>query len=211
MPALWPCCLEFASFSRILDLGAGPGVIGIAVASAHPSLECYLCDQPAVCRVAEEVIAEYGLEDRVRTLSGDYMNDPIGGNYDFIMANFTLNFYGDRLDQIMAKVYQALNPQGVFMVTSDGLTHEKTRPEASVISWLSTALQGMDMSFERGVVADAMLRAGFVSTQSQMMTDVDVEAHGPVDMIIGRKGQRESPNAIGGATDVSFYRRFRGD
>jgi hypothetical protein len=49
----------------------------------------------------------------------------------------------------------------------------------------------MDMSFERGLVADAMLRAGFVSTQSQIINDAELEAHGPVDMIIGRKARGE--------------------
>jgi hypothetical protein len=178
---------EFSSFARTLDLGAGPGIIGIAVTAAHPSLDCVVFDQASVCRVADEVIAEYGMEGRVKTKHGDYMKDPIGENYDFVMANFTLNFYRDRLDEIMAKVLDALNPGGVFMVVSDGLNRDKTGPAASVISWLSTCLQGMDMSFERGLIADAMLRAGFVSTQSQIINEAELKAHGPVDMIIGRK------------------------
>ncbi len=178
---------EFASFRRMLDMGAGSGVIGIAVAAAHPSLECVLLDQRAVCRVADEVIAEYGMEARVSTLPGNYMTDPIGAGYDFIMANYTLNFYKDRLDQVFNKVYEALEPGGVFIVCSDGLSREKTAPAASVISWLSTSLMGADMSFERGVIADAMLRAGFVSAQSQMFDDFDLAAHGPVDVIVGRK------------------------
>lgn len=180
---------EFASFSRILDLGAGPGIMGIAVTAAHPSLRCFLFDRPTVCRVAEEVIAEYGLQDRVRTLHGDYMNDPIGENYDFIMANFTLNFYRERLDEIMDKVYRALHPNGIFMVTSDGLTDEKTQPAATVISWLAPALQGMDISLERGVLADAMLQTGFISTQSYYLPTTELEAHGPVDMVVGRKSK----------------------
>ncbi len=178
---------EFSSFSRILDLGAGPGVIGIAVAAAHPSLKCYLFDQVAVANVAKAVIAEYGMQDRVAALCGDYMNDPIGDGYDFIMANFTLNFYKDKLDEIVAKVYRALKPGGIFMVTSDGLTHEKTSPPAMVISWLATSLQGCDMSFEQGVIADAMLGAGFVSVRSRTLNDVEMEAFGPVDMDIARK------------------------
>jgi len=88
---------EFPSFSRMLDLGSGPGMIGIAVAAAHPSLQCCLFDQPAVCKVADEVIAEYGMEDRVATLSGDYLADPIGEDYDFVLACYTFNFYRDRL------------------------------------------------------------------------------------------------------------------
>ena len=133
---------EFPFFKRILDLGAGSGIMGIAVASSHPSLQCRLFDQPAVCNVADEVIGEYGMGERVKTVRGDYMKDPIGENYDFIMANFTLNFYREKLDEIMSKVFRALNPGGLFMVTSDGLTEERTAPVMSVISWLSAFLAG---------------------------------------------------------------------
>jgi SAM-dependent methyltransferase len=179
---------EFPSFSRILDLGAGPGIIGIAVTAAHPTLRCFLVDRPAVCKVAEAVVAEYGLQYRIQTIRADYMNDPFGSDYDFIMANYTLNFYRDRLDEIVGKVYQALTPGGVFMVTSDALTQEKTAPAATVMSWLPTWLQGTDMSFERGVITNAMREAGFVSTESQLLDDIELEAHGPVDLIVGRKG-----------------------
>jgi ubiquinone/menaquinone biosynthesis C-methylase UbiE len=180
---------EFPAFSRILDLGAGPGVIGIAVATAHPTLTCDLYDRRAVCKVADEVIAEYGMADRVRSVAGDYMNDPIGDSYDLVMANYTLNFYRNRLDEIMKKVHLALRPGGVFLVTSDGLTDEKTAPPGTVFSWLSMALQGIDLSFKRGEISEAMLRAGFVSTQSEILSDIAVEPHGPVEMIVGRKAE----------------------
>lgn len=178
---------EFPEFKRMLDMGAGPGIMGIAITAVHPTAKCVVFDQPAVCTVADEVIAEYGMEDRVTTKRGDYMKDSLGEGYEFIMANYTLNFYKDRLDEIMAKVYQALNPGGIFMVSSDGLNKDKTAPAKMVLSWLSTSMQGMDMSFTRGEIPDAMLRAGFVSTQSQMVDDTKLEAHGPIDIIVGRK------------------------
>jgi SAM-dependent methyltransferase len=178
---------EFPSFSRMLDLGSGPGMIGIAVAAAHPSLKCWLFDKPAVCRVADEAIAEYGMEDRVATLGGDYLTDGIGEDYDFVIACYTLNFYRDRLEEILAAIHRALRPGGVFMVVSDGLTSDRTAPAATVISWLSTALQGMDMSFEQGKIADAMLQAGFVTTQSHILEEIDIEANGPVELTVGRK------------------------
>jgi hypothetical protein len=178
---------EFPSFTKILDMGAGPGVIGIAVAVAHPSLQCVLLDQPPVAKVAEEVVAEYGMESRVTVRGGDYMSDDIGTGYEFIMANFTLNLYRDRLGEVMRKVLGALTPGGVFMVTSDGMSADRTAPAASVISWLSTKVTGHDLSFLSGQVARAMLDAGFVSTEVRTLTDVDVEAFGPVEMTIGRK------------------------
>lgn len=178
---------EFPALNRMLDIGAGPGLIGIATTIEHPSLQCVLFDQPAVCRVADQVIAEYGLADRVTTIPGDYMADPIGEDYDLVMANFTLNFYRDRLDEIMGKVYRALSSGGVFLVTSDGLTDEKTAPAQSVMNWLGFWLQGMDLSFDQGEIGEAMLRAGFVSTCTQTLSDTETAAHGPADLTIGRK------------------------
>ncbi|MBI9077108.1 MAG: methyltransferase domain-containing protein [Desulfatibacillum sp.] len=178
---------EFGAFKRMLDMGGGPGMVAVAVAAAHPSMTGVIIEQPAVCRVARELIAEYGMESRISTVSGDYMEDPLDENYDFVMANYTLNFYRHRLDELMSKVYKAINPGGVFLVTSDGLSKEKTAPSLSVITWLSTALQGMDMSFERGFVADAMIRAGFESTQSTMVWDLPLASHGPMDVIVARK------------------------
>ncbi len=180
---------EFASFNRVLDLGAGPGIIGIAVTAAHPSLQCVLFDQPAVAKVAREVVEEYGIGDRVTVQSGDYMQDDFGMDYDCIMANFTLIFFRDNLGKIMEKTLAALKPGGVFMVTSDGLSHDRTAPAESVISWLPTMLQGNDMSFETGQIARAMLDAGFVSTEIKTLTDIECKAHGPVEMTIGRKGK----------------------
>ena len=189
---------EFPSLKRILDLGAGPGLVGIATTLANPSVHCVLFDQPAVCRVADDIIEEYGLADRVITMAGDYRHDPIGGDYDLVMANYTLNFCHDRLDEIMDKVHHALNPGGVFLVTSDGLTDEKTAPAQSVISWLAVWLQGMDMSFDQGEIAAAMVRAGFVSTHTQTFDDPETAAHGPLDQTIGRKrpsrSQHSSPD-----------------
>jgi len=180
---------EFSSFTRILDLGAGPGITGIAVAAVHPSLTCVLFDQPAVCKVAKDVVTEYGMEDRVIVKSGDYMEDDFGAGYSFIMANFTLNFYRDRLDELMGMVLGALKPGGIFMVTSNGINKDGTAPAATVISWLPAMLLGNDMLFETGHVARAMLEAGFVSTEQKTLTEIEPEAFGPIEMTIGRKGR----------------------
>lgn len=50
---------EFAQFRKILDLGGGPGLIGMAIVHAHPELKGVIFEIPAVgkdaIRTTEEI------------------------------------------------------------------------------------------------------------------------------------------------------------
>ncbi len=173
---------EFPSFRKMLDLGGGPGLIGMAIVAAHPSIRGVIFDLPSVVTVTETFIKEYGMEDRMEVLGGDYNHHPIGEGYDLIWASATL-YFAQNMDAVIKKIYEALNPGGVFVSFSDGLTHERTKPEIMVLSWLPTALMGQDMGFDQGFIADSMLRVGFKSVRSRPL-DTPI---GPMDLDIGRK------------------------
>ena len=175
---------EFASFKKMLDLGGGPGIYCIAMVQAHPSMRGVVFDCPATGEHARRYIEEYGLAERIAFLGGDYMSDSIGEGYDLIWASASLNFCGDKLDQLMAKLHQALNPGGVLAVLQEGLTHEGTKPAEMVVTMLAWRL-GSDggINFTQGQIASAMLEAGFRSVRSQTLDTV----HGPMDLDVARK------------------------
>lgn len=181
---------EFPSFRKMLDLGGGPGLLGIAIVAAHPRMKGVVLDRPAVAKVAEKFIKEYELEDRMEALGGDYRTDHLGGAYNLILASATLNFVKDDLDAFLRRVYDALNPGGVFVAISDGLTDERTKPELMVTSWLSMGLTGQEMGFEQGFVADSMLRVGFKSVRSRTLE----MPKGLMDFDVGRKGKEGGGN-----------------
>jgi tRNA1(Val) A37 N6-methylase TrmN6 len=72
---------EFPAFKKMLDLGGGPGLIGIAIVASHPGMSGVIFDQPDVVKVAQTFVREYGLEDRMEVMGGDYTTDPIGESY----------------------------------------------------------------------------------------------------------------------------------
>ena len=174
---------EFLSFRRMLDLGGGPGLIGIAIVASHPSMKGVIFDLPAVVKVAETFIKEYEIEDRMEVLGGNYNNDPIGEEYDLIWASGTLNFAKVDMDSLMKRIYDALNLGGVFISFHDGLTHERTKLEIMVLCRIPMALMGTDMGLDQGFIADSMLRSGFKSVRSRTL-DTPM---GPMDLDIGRK------------------------
>jgi predicted O-methyltransferase YrrM len=174
---------EFGGFQKMLDLGGGPGIIGMAIVDRHPIMKGVVFDQPEVVKVCQAFIKEYELEDRMEVMGGDYMTDSIGENYDLVLAKATLNFYKDKIDIVMKKIYDALNPGGVCVVVTDGLTHEMTKPEMMVLGWLPAALKGWDMALEQGFIADSMLRVGFKSVRG---TTLDFPM-GAMDMEVARR------------------------
>lgn len=176
---------EFSSFEKMLDLGGGPGIIGIAIVAAHQSMEGVIFDRPAIVKIAETYIKEYEMEDRVEVLAGDYSQDSIGEGYDLIWIRAAINFNKDNIDTLVKKIYDALNPGGVFISFQDGLTHERTKPDIMTLSWIPMALIGQDMGLDQGFIADSMLRVGFKSVRSRTLET----PMGPMDLDIGRKAK----------------------
>ena len=175
---------EFPSFKKMLDLGGGAGLIGIAIVASHPSMKGVLFDLPSVTKAAEIFIKEYEMENRMEVLGGDYNHDSIGEEYDLIWASGSLYFGKGDMDSLMKKIYDALNLGGVFISYHDGLTHERTKPDIMALSWTPTALMGQDMGFDQGFIADYMLRVGFKSVRSRTLNT----PMGLMDLDIGRKG-----------------------
>ncbi len=174
---------EFSSFRKMLDLGGGPGVTGIAIAASHPHMKGVIFDRPGIIKVAETFIKEYEMENRMDVLAGDYNCDSIGEGYDLIWTSNTLNFARHDLDSLMKKIYDALNPGGVFISFCEGLTNERTKTDFVVLSMMSFALMGQDMCFDQGEIADSLLRVGFKSVRSRTLN----APWGTADLDIGRK------------------------
>ena len=113
----------------------------MAVVQTHPSMNGVIFETPAFGKVAQETVKEYGMEDRVHVLTGDFTKDSIGEGYDLILSVGSLNFAKHALDATIKKIYNALNPKGVFICISDGLTHDKTGPKGMAIGWLPSFLK----------------------------------------------------------------------
>ncbi|BCL73903.1 O-methyltransferase (plasmid) [Vibrio nigripulchritudo] len=100
---------------NLLDLGSGPGHVGIALAQHLPGWNGVLCDQTETAVVAQENIIASDLTDRLQVLGCDLNTGAIGGGYDLIWCSAVLHFLHDP-QAVLCKAAAALNPGGVLLM-----------------------------------------------------------------------------------------------
>ncbi len=117
------------------------------------------------------------------THGGNYLEESFGSGYDLILCSCTLNFAKYCMETMVERIYDALNPGGVFVSLHDGMKDEGTDPRVHVLNMMTSALSGFSCSLEKGFIVDAMKNAGFSSVTSQQVI-MDV---GPFELDIARK------------------------
>jgi ubiquinone/menaquinone biosynthesis C-methylase UbiE len=98
---------------KVLDLAAGHGLYGIAVARQNPNCEVWAVDWPNVLQVAQENAATAGVTDRVHVLPGNAFDVDYGTGFDLVlMPNFLSHFDPPTCEKLLRKVHAALKTDG---------------------------------------------------------------------------------------------------
>lgn len=174
---------EFPNMRRMLDIGGGPGIIAMAIIDAHPSMRGVLFELPSMAEVAKERVSDYGMEDRIKVVSGNFLTGHLEESYDLIWTSFCLYFAKHNLDGTIKKIFEALEPGGIFISLHEGLKEEGTKPELFVLPCIAYNMMGHPMAFEYGEIAEAMKRVGFSDVRSRP----EETPYGKVELVIGKK------------------------
>ena len=100
--------------SKVLDIAAGHGVFGIAIARRNPNAEIYSQDWPRVLDVAMENARAAGVEARVHRMPGSAFEVEFGTGYDVaLLTNFLHHYDPSTIETLLHKIRAALSPNGV--------------------------------------------------------------------------------------------------
>jgi len=98
---------------QVLDIAAGHGLYGIAVAKANPAAEIVALDWPNVLAVAQGHAQEAGVAERYRTLPGSALTVQFGTGYHLVLlVHFHQDLDPGACERLLAKVHAALVPGG---------------------------------------------------------------------------------------------------
>ncbi len=130
--------LPLKNVERLIDLGGGPGTFSIHFCKAHPHLKGTLYDLPLTLRVARRMIRRYRLSHRIKTRSGDFLKEPIAGQYDAAFVSHILHGLDEKTNLgLLKKVYGILSEGGRIWIQDFVLDPPKTTPSFASLFALS--------------------------------------------------------------------------
>jgi hypothetical protein len=113
--------LDLSEKRRLLDCGGGVGTYSLFLARRYPHLRAIVFDLPGTIELAEKIIAEFGLSDRVTTRAGNYFVDDLGEGYDVVLLSAVLHSMGPNGCRLLfGKCHRSL-VSGGWVVVHEGL------------------------------------------------------------------------------------------
>jgi ubiquinone/menaquinone biosynthesis C-methylase UbiE len=166
----------------VLDLAAGSGVWGIALAKSSEQVQVTAVDWPAVIPTTRATVARFGLTDRFTFSEGDLREAEFGSEHNIATLGHILHSEGvERSKALLQKTFLALAPGGTIAIAEFLVNADRTGPMNGLtfaINMLVNTDCGDTFSFEE--ISAWLTEAGFMDART-------LPTHGPSPLILATK------------------------
>lgn len=167
---------------RVLDLAAGSGIWGIALAGKSPRVRVTAVDWAGMIPTTKRVTEKFGVRDRFDFVEGDLLQADFGKGYDIATLGHILHSEGEqRSRQLLKKTFGALKPGGTSAIAEWLVNDRRTEPTHSLmfaVQMLVNTECGDTFSFNE--IRNWLEDAGFKKVRK-------LEAPGPSPLILATK------------------------
>src|SRR6266704_485674 len=119
---------------RVLDLAAGSGIWGIALAEKSPRVYVTAVDWAGMIPTTKRITQKFGVSDRFNYIEGDILEANFGSGYDIATLGHILHSEGEeRSRQLLKKTFSALKPGGIIAVAEWLVNDKRTEPTHSLM------------------------------------------------------------------------------
>lgn len=165
-----------------LDLAAGSGVWGIALAQSAPNLHVTAVDWSDVLPVTRKTVTGFGLADRFSFVAGDLLEADFGAQYTVATLGHILHSEGEKRSRaLLAKTFKSLAPGGTIAIAEFLVNADRKGPVGSLffaVNMLVNTDHGDTYSFEE--ISAWLSEAGFENPRT-------LSAPGPSPLILATR------------------------
>lgn len=187
-PMSYPVAQELASYLAltgpvsVLDLAAGSGVWGIALAQSAEGVRVTAVDWPGVIPVTRKTVERFGLTERFSFHEGDLEEADFGSGHNVATLGHILHSEGAELSKaLLKKTFRALAPGGIIAIAEFLVNANRTGPLNGLtfaVNMLVNTDYGDTFSFEE--ISEWLREAGFTDART-------LATHGPSPLILATK------------------------
>jgi len=167
---------------RVLDLAAGSGVWGIALAQSSDQVHVTAVDWPGVIPVTQKTVARFGLSDRFSFIEGDLQQADFGSGHNLATLGHILHSEGEeRSRALLAKTFEALTSGGTIAIAEFLVNADRTGPVNGLffaVNMLVNTDTGNTYSFEE--ISSWLTETGFINSRT-------LESPGPSPLILATR------------------------
>jgi ubiquinone/menaquinone biosynthesis C-methylase UbiE len=114
---------------RVLDVAAGSGIWGVALAQQSPLVRVTAQDWAEMIPTTKRITQKFGVADRFSYVEGDVLKADFGNGYDIATLGHILHTEGeDRSRTLLKKVFRALKPGGTIAIGEWLVKDDRTGP-----------------------------------------------------------------------------------
>jgi len=167
---------------RVLDIAAGSGIWGIALAQQSPRVRVTAQDWPAMIPTTKRITQKFGVADRFSYVEGDVLEADFGSDYDTATLGHILHTEGEeRSRKLLKKTFKALKSGGTIAIGEWLVNDQRTEPLPSLIFAVNMFIhseRGDTFSFKE--IKSWLEEAGFKNVRT-------LEAPGPSPLVFATK------------------------
>jgi SAM-dependent methyltransferase len=120
--------------ASVLDLAAGSGVWGIALAQSSPGVRVRAVDWPQVLDVTRDFADRFGLRDRYTFAQGDLSSADFGGDHTVAVLGHILHSEGEeRSRALLQRTFDALGPGGTIAIAEFLVDADRKGPLSGLV------------------------------------------------------------------------------
>ncbi len=164
---------DLSGKKQLMDVGCGPATFAVKFCEAYPGLKAIGMDRAQNLEIAAEIVEQYGMQDRVRLVPGDYNTDDLrigDGNDAMLLSSMTNQESPENIRNLLQKCYDSMNPDGVIMIQEQLLHADKKGPPLAALIGVNQIINTVGGSSYSTAEMEAILRdVGFVDVKSEQM------------------------------------------